>query len=178
MKPVNHLSEAEFAELVTRALALPDAPAAAVRAAMDLFQPAPVVRPSDVVEALWRKVTAVLAFDSWTMAEPALGLRAGASDTRHLLFSAGGRDIDVRIVPATNGYTLAGQVLGPDDQGVIELSPHSGAGAEDGEPRSVALDFLGEFRLDGVRRGRYQLTLRTGREEIVVSPIEVGARGM
>ena len=33
---------------------------------------------------------------------------------------------------------------------------------------------MGEFRLEGIRRGTYVLTLRLGEDEIVLPPIDVG----
>ncbi len=38
------------------------------------------------------------------------------------------------------------------------------------------LDALGEFRLDGLERGSYLLTLRVGTDEIVLPPILIGER--
>ena len=44
-----------------------------------------------------RLVQAVLSFDSWAQPVLAAGVRSGATDTRHLLFNAQGRDVDLRI---------------------------------------------------------------------------------
>ena len=182
MKPVHSLSDDEFVHLVQRALALPDAPQRLVRAAIGLW---PAARPSalkSMADSALRLVAAALSFDSWSRPATALGMRAGASDTRHLLFSAMGRDIDLRITPAADHYALTGQILGPDDAGRVELAlqPDAGSAPPDvlGAPgaRIAALDALGEFRLDGVRGGTYRVTLRLGGDEIVLPPIEVGAR--
>lgn len=172
MKPVDSLSDDEFAQLVQAAAALPEAPPRFVRAAIDLW-PAPA--PASVKEvslAAWRLVAAALNFDT----AAAMGLRAGASDTRHLLFSAMGRDIDLRISPAADHFALTGQVLGPDEQGVIELAAQPGGDAESVFARIASLDERGAFRLDGVLGGTYRLTLRMGRDEIVLPPIVVGER--
>ena len=105
-----------------------------------------------------------------------MGMRSVASDTRHLLFSAQGRDIDLRISPAADQFALTGQILGPDEAGVIELAARAHDGQKASGARIVPLDALGEFRLDGVPGGTYQMTLRMGGDEIVLPPIEVGCR--
>ena len=179
MKPVHSLSDDEFVHLVQRAVALPDAPQPLVRAAIELW---PAARPSalkGMADSALRLVAAALSFDSWSRPATALGMRAGASDTRHLLFSAMGRDIDLRITPAADHYALTGQILGPDDAGRVELALQADAGSappDGADARVAALDSLGEFRLDGVRRGTYRVTLHLGGDEIVLPPIEVGAR--
>ena len=174
MKPVDSLSDDEFAQLVQRAVALPDAPPTLVRAAIGLW---PAARPAtlrSVADAALRLVHAVLSFDSWAQPALASGMRAGASDTRHLLFSAMGRDIDLRISPAAGRFALTGQILGPDEAGRIELAAQSGGAADHADAQVARLDELGEFRLDGVRGGTYRLTLRMGGDEIVLPPIVVG----
>ena len=176
MKPIDSLNDDEFANLVQRAVALPDAPPLLTRAAVDLW---PASRPAaltSVAQAAVRLVVAVLSFDSWARPPVALGLRSVASDTRHLLFSAMGRDIDLRISPAADHFALTGQILGPDTSGVVELVTQSGDGLGGSASFIAPLDDLGEFRLDGVRGGTYRLLLRMGCDEIALPPIEVGAR--
>ena len=65
-----------------------------------------------------------------------------------------GRDIDLRISPAAEHFALSGQILGPDEPGVVELAarPARSAHRRRTTPRSTT---LGEFRLDGVRGGTY-----------------------
>ena len=95
MKPVQSLSDDEFVQMVQRAVALPDAPPELVSAAIGLWPAA--AQPSTVkgvAQAALRLVSAVLSFDSWAQSTVAMGVRGGVSDTRHLLFSAQGRDID------------------------------------------------------------------------------------
>ena len=93
------------------------------------------------------------------------------ADTRHLLFSAMGRDIDLRIAPAEELFALSGQILGPDEAGRVEVNA---AGSAD--KRVASIDDLGEFRVDGLPKGTYLLTLRMGSDEIALPPIEVGKR--
>lgn len=172
MKPVDSLSDDAFGQRLQQALkALPDAPLALQRAAIGLWPAAPPALQA-AARALLRQVVAALSFDSWAAA-PALahGMRSLRSPTRHLLYSAQGRDIDLRIAPAAGAFSLAGQILGPDDAGTVTLC---GLDADGGEAQSVALDALGEFRIDGVAPGRYRLTLTMGGDELVLAPLEVG----
>jgi len=123
-----------------------------------------------------RRVTALLSFDSWVVAPHALGVRAVPSDTRHLLFTANGRDIDVRIAPAGGHFALTGQILGPDESGLVELTAASDEATGTPGAHVATLDPMGEFRLDGIRRGIYVMTLRLSGDEIVLPPIDVGER--
>ena len=176
MKPVESLSDDEFVHLVQRAVSLPDAPPLLVRAAIDLWPAAQSSALKSVAQAALRLVTAVLSFDSWAQSGVASGMRSGASDTRHLLFTAQGRDIDLRISPAADRFALTGQVLGPDESGLVELKTQPWDEAGGSGARVATLDDLGEFRLDGVLGGTYRLTLRMGGDEIVLPPIVVGER--
>jgi hypothetical protein len=172
MKPIDQLTDEELALLAQRAAALPDAPAALLAAAHALMpEPPPKTTLPELARAATRLLAASLKFDSWAGAPLAFGMRALPADTRHLLFSAMGRDIDLRITPADESFALVGQILGPDESGRVELSCGGGA-----SKRVAAIDDLGEFRLDGIDRGTYLLTLRMGNDEIALPPIEVGGR--
>jgi hypothetical protein len=176
MKPLDRLSEDEFARLVQQAAALPDAPPALLRAAIDLWQAAQPSPLQSAAQEVLRRVTALLTFDSWAPAPLAFGVRAVPSDTRHLLFTAKGRDIDVRVVPTAGHFALTGQLLGPDETGMVQLTAASNDGTETPGAHVAAVGFLGEFRLDGIRGGTYVLTLRLSGDEIVLPPIHVGER--
>lgn len=155
--------------------ALPDVPPALEQRALALFTAARAASPAQqmaqAVQALLRPLTAWLTFDSWAASPLALGMRSLRSPTRHLLFSAEGRDIDLRIVPSAEEFALAGQILGPDESGQVHLLRLDDAAAT---PRTRALDDLGEFHLEGLAAGRYRLTLQLGGDEITLPPIEVG----
>jgi hypothetical protein len=124
-----------------------------------------------------RHVAAVLSFDSWAAPAVALGMRGQRVATRHLLFNAEGRDIDLRIAPsppvaagmAPVSFALSGQILGPDDSGELELARAGGPATQ-----RTALDAMGEFRLDDLAPGLYTLTLRLGDEQIVLPGLQVG----
>lgn len=121
-----------------------------------------------------RRVAAALNFDSRGTSAPAAGLRGSHAETRHLLFSAKGRDIDLRVAPLAEGYALSGQVLGPDEGGTIALAAQLRAGAPlPPPPRHAAIDALGEFHLEAIDPGTYVLTLQLGHDEIVLPPIEM-----
>lgn len=179
MKPVEQLKDDEFAQQVQRAMhLLPDAPAAWQQAAIDLWLAAPlpatrssVAQAASAATALLRFVAAALTFDSWAAAGPVHGVRSARNPTRHLLYSAQGRDIDLRITPSAEQFVLSGQILGPDESGRIELAATDAPATAS---HSGALDELGEFRLEGVPAGRYILTLHLGAQPIVVQPIDVG----
>lgn len=175
MKPIDSLSDDELARLVKRAAALPDASPAMLAAAFGLWPPARrATELRDAARAAVKLIVAVLSFDSWAQPAVATGLRAVASDTRHLLFSAKGRDIDLRINASAGRYALSGQVLGPDEAGRVVLSAHPVEASSPGQVRETSLDALGEFRLDGVQRGTYRMTLRMAGDDIVLPPIDVG----
>lgn len=168
-------TDSELEHLIGRAAALPDAPKDWVTRAVGQFGQR---RPdgASMVKALVNRFVAVLQFDSWAPTALPLAVRSMPSQTRHLLFSMQGRDIDLRITPAAEAYALAGQILGPDDAGSVELSRDTADTTLQDPLHTVRLDELGEFRLDGVPRGTYRLTLRVGRDEIALPPIAVGDR--
>lgn len=176
MRPVDTLSEVEFAELARRAANLPDAPQALIRAAIDLWPACPTVCMGDVARSALRLIQGALSFDSWRQPITAMGMRGASSDTRHLLFNAMGRDVDLRIHPEGGHFVISGQNLGPDDEGQIELTRHSGDEADGARGLVATFDELGEFRIRGVQAGTYRATLRVGDTAIVLPLIEVGVR--
>jgi hypothetical protein len=176
MKPLHDLSDAELAQWAHRALAMPDAPAAWISRAVAL-QPAgasPSAAVSDLLASGLRAVLATLRFDSWATPAAAFALRSGGSATRHLLFSAAGRDVDLRISPSGDGFQLSGQVLGPDDSGQLTLAYTADGHAGEAPERSTPVDEWGEFRLAGLPGGTCSLTLHLGGERIVLPPITLG----
>lgn len=180
MKPLPSLTDDEFAELARRASALPDAPPALVRRAIAAWNPAPSVSEAAAVlragaRAVLRQLAAVLTFDSWAASPLAAGLRGPGQTTRQLLFSADGRDVDLRISPAEdNRFVLTGQVFGPDDTGIARLQAHAADNASPAPEQQGLLDDMGEFRLPAVAAGRYVLSLQLGDDEIVLPPIDLG----
>lgn len=150
--------------------------AAARGAAGDDPPPAVVARIKALFRERRRKAAprlayAVLRFDSAHNA-PAFGLRSAPDLGRQLLLSAAGYDIDLRITPADERWSLMGQLLPgagapPADAGSIELL---GAG---GSVRAE-LSAPGEFALPAVRGGRYNMTITLPDSVIVIPGLELG----
>jgi hypothetical protein len=175
MKPIDQLSEAQWLELVHEAATMSDAPPSWVRSALQLWHAQGPARAalSEPAEPSLRRWVAALSFDSWAAPALAGGMRILASDVRHLLFTAGGRDIDLRVEPLAEAYAVSGQVLGPNGEGRVvlaEIAPGLAARAT----HVAALDELGEFRVEAVGQGSYLVTLRLHADEIVLPPIDIG----
>jgi hypothetical protein len=181
MKPLQNLSDDELSDRLRQALVgLPDAPVAWRAAATKLWPAAtPAQTIKGLVQGLVNRINAFLTFDSWAMPAIAHGMRSVSSPTRHLLFSTEGRDIDLRISPDSDAFTLTGQILGPDEVGTIELSSSGenlSVGAIVSPSYACSLDALGEFRIVGLSRGTYVMTLNMGDDQIVIPGVEVGDR--
>jgi hypothetical protein len=138
---------------------LEDAPEHLIQRAIDLWQPRAAAATAGGALRRW---IATLRFDSAAGDNLALGLRAsGASATRQMLFSAEGRDIDLRLEPlADRTWRISGQVLGPDAAGIAELR------CGDAVPQQVAWNELSEFEFEPVATGVCALTLRADGWEI------------
>jgi hypothetical protein len=165
LKPLAELSDEALARLAARSVReLPDAPPWLVESAMSMWR-APAAAPS-----LGRRIAAVLGFDSWAAA-PTLALRSAAVGTRQWLFTAGERDIDLRIAPVEGSaglYAVSGQLLGPGDDLIVSV-------AQGGAFRAVATpDGFGEFRVRPLEAGRYTLTLLVAGDQIELPEIDVG----
>jgi hypothetical protein len=170
MKPLDQIPDDVFERLLRHAVALPDAPPALLHRVRGLW---PAASAGGALQEAIRHVAALLNFDSWAPPAATAGVRAPRAATRHLLYSAEGRDIDLRIAPTGATFALTGQVLGPDESGEVELAPTSGATV-----RRAAVDALGEFRIEEVGAGDYGVTLRLGGDEIVLPMLRVGASAM
>ena len=178
MTPVPPPAEDPFSQQVRRSLhALPDVPPALQRAAIGLWPAAGRAHPAAALaRAVLVRISALLSFDSWAAAAGAPSVRSLRSATRHLLFAAQGRDIDLRIAPtpaapSNIAFCLTGQVLGPDETGAVLLTRIDPPGAA---PRHAVLDGLGEFRIDAVPAGAYRLTLHLGPDAIDLPVLQVG----
>jgi anti-sigma factor RsiW len=138
-----------------------DVPAPVVDRAVALFRTryshAPVVR---------RRLLAALRFDSWHTLLQA-GLRGGTRSERQLLFAAESFDIDVRITRAGEVWTVAGQVLGPEQGGQVVLKGASGS-------LQGALTELSEFKLSPVLPDIYTLLVQLPSVEVEITGLEVG----
>jgi len=142
-----------------------DASAPVIARAVRLFQ----ARAEQAAPALnlRERVLAVLRFDS-AQRPLALGLRAGQAAARQLLFSAGERDLDVRLTRAGDAWVVSGQILGPEASGEVELRG-------DASCVLAALNDLSEFALPPIPAGRYALLLHLADVEVEITDLEVGA---
>jgi hypothetical protein len=169
--PLLALNDEALVARLPQAAALPDAPLAWRTRAMAAWRtPAPSL--GEQVQALRQRILAALSFDSWAGAPLAAGLRSTGSATRQLVFSAEGRDVDLRITPQGAVFSIRGQVLGPDDAGTVALAPEPGSAGTAHPP--CPLDELGEFHLGSVAPGRYSLHLLLAAHEIVLPAFDVG----
>lgn len=169
MKPIEERPEDEFNRLLIQLASTRSEPRPA---RVDRFSHWPL---GQGLRQVLQRVVAALRFDSRGTQAQQAGLRGNLTDTRHLLFSAKGRDIDLRVVSAGSGFELSGQVLGPDEGGRVALAAHLRASSRPPPPtRHASIDPLGEFHLDDIDEGTYVLTLLLGSDEIVLPPIEMG----
>lgn len=148
---------------------LEDAPESLIQRVLALMPadaPAPLPSWRELGAGL-RRVLAALVLDTADAPAPALGLRSRAAGVRQLLFSAEGRDIDLRVTPVVVGagrWMLVGQVLGPDLAGRVLLCAVPTLPLPPGEApdqHAATLDELAEFRFGPVPAGRWQLVLVT-----------------
>lgn len=169
--PLLALSDEALAQRLPQAAALPDAPPAWRARAVAAW------RTPVTLGALRQRLLAVLSFDSWATAPLAAGLRSTGSATRQLVFSAEGRDVDLRITPQGTQFAIRGQVLGPDERGSVALACEAPeAPAQQPPQQQCMLDDLGEFHLGSVAAGRYSLRLLLPGHEILLPPFDVGVQ--
>lgn len=138
-----------------------DAPPAVIARARRLFQPRAVSVPTGR-----RRIAALLQFDS--LQRPlALGVRSAQPATRQLLLKAESFDLDVRITPTRAAWQVAGQVLGLEASGQVELQ---------GDTATVQADLndLGEFSLPPVPSGSYNLLLHLADLDVDLPTLYIG----
>lgn len=157
-------SDEDLAAALRASRAMHDAPEALVQRALDLWSTAPAARPQAAaaaaptgLPAVLRRLVATLAFDSLGLQPQAAGLRSGAPATgRQMLYTAEGRDIDLRIAGAEDGlhWLISGQVLGPEQEGSAALQPAAGAAGQ-----VLPWNELAEFHFAPVAAGPCTLVL-------------------
>jgi hypothetical protein len=176
MKPLAGLSDDELGALIRRQhQLLPDAPLAVQQSLIALWHSSPLAGGQAArAPKVLRQIAALLSFDSWSVPMLEHGVRSPPSPTRHLLYSAAGRDVDLRISALAESYSLYGQVLGPDESGSVELSAPQSATESTQRVHVAELNALGEFHIDGLHQGRYRLTLRMGGDQIELPQFDVG----
>jgi hypothetical protein len=161
-----HDTDAELEAALRRSRVLEDAPEHLIQKALDLWQPRTAGRAAPG-GGLRRRLAALLSFDSAGLTPQAAGLRSAGDDTRQMLFSAEGRDVDLRIGPMSGaGWQVGGQILGPDETGTVELS----CGDFHAE---TPWNELSEFRFDAVPAGTCRLTLRSADWELELPGLQI-----
>lgn len=161
-----HDTDTELEAALKASRTLVDAPEHVIQRAIDVFaarSAAPAPRPA----GLRQRLQALLSFDSAGLSPAAAGVRSAGGGTRQVLFSAEGRDIDLRIGPSSAaGWQVSGQILGPDEIGTVELRC--------GEFQArTAWNELSEFRFDGVPGGTCQLTLHSDDWQLDLPDVQI-----
>jgi hypothetical protein len=167
MKPIS-LTDDVLIEALRAESTQMDAPEHVIQRAFTIWRP----KTAAASQTLLSKVFAVLKFDSLAASPVSLGVRSIGSTTRQMLFSAEGRDIDVRVAPRSMGNTrkwdIIGQVLGPDDNGSVSLRSSS-------REWSANLNDLSEFHIEDVPEGEYQLMVMLNGSVIVLPDLKIPA---
>ncbi|MCE2914212.1 MAG: hypothetical protein ACOVOT_08325 [Rubrivivax sp.] len=168
-------SDERFASTLAASRGLFDAPEAVIERAISVFAARTPQAATPDTPGLLRRIVATLRLDTALTPAASLGLRSvGGTAVRQMLFSAEGRDIDLRLMPLpphfpvageARRWRLSGQVLGPDSNGQAVLR-----GAV--EHHAVDWNELSEFSFDTSLTGPLVLTLRSGDWEIELPPIE------
>jgi anti-sigma factor RsiW len=145
-----------------------DAPAELVSSVVRMFRARQAQREEP---GLLRRLVAALTFDSSSL-QPAFGVRSGqAAPARQMLFSAGDLDVDLRLAPGGEGWTVSGQVLGPCEGGEVELVDAEGSTAA-----RATLNELCEFTLlPPTPDGTYALRLRLDGAEVEIPELSLKA---
>lgn len=155
---------------------LVDAPEALIQRVVSLFQAVP--RPA--ARAGLPRWRAVLQFDSGLASPLAFGMRSATAEVRQLLYSLQGCDVDLRVAredsAGQGGFSLSGQLLGPDSQGVVvaELGQGDAADGQATPTLRAALNELGEFRLPPLAAGDWRLSLELADKTIELPPLQLG----
>jgi hypothetical protein len=169
MSPTPAPDDAALERLLRDSRRLEDAPESVIQRAIGVWTARPGAAPGAVpAGGVLRRLAAALSFDSLGLAPQAAGVRSAGSDgLRQLLFTADGRDIDLRLERSADGrhWTVSGQVLGPDLQGRALLR---GAAFT----REASWDELAEFRFDAVPAGAVTLELQ-GQDWVLELPLDL-----
>jgi len=160
------LAELEHLIGLMRTDASEDAPPSVIDRAVKLFRSRR--EPESASSGLRRRILAVLHFDSIGLA-PAFGVRSGTPGARQFLFHAGVDEIDLRIEPTGQVWTVSGQVLG--ESGASGIAVLQGAAGTS----QAALNELSEFILPPVEAGTYKLTLNLTNIDVEIDEIRIGS---
>jgi hypothetical protein len=141
-----------------------EAPLEALNFARNLFRTGKRFTPRSPAAS---RIFATLKLDVAPFA-PVFGERsANASAERQMLFEAGEYDVDLRIRANDKGFNIAGQILG-ELSGQISLKLQSADFT-----RETSVSEIGEFKIENVPAGNYELILQIGEAEIIISDLTV-----
>jgi hypothetical protein len=140
-----------------------DAPADSVRWASNLFR----TRAVESKPSLIKKLAAVFQMEI-APNKPALGERSAATSTvRQILYSAGDNAIDIRIERTKKGFSVHGQILGTD------FADASVRMAGESKTFEASVDGAGEFRLESIPAGTYEITIHNAAVEITLKAFDI-----
>jgi hypothetical protein len=159
--------DAATAALLRRA-ARDEAPPAAVRARAVALRGGAAHSLASAAGALMRRVVAIAVVSgSGGGFAPAYGVRGAAAPGRQWLFRADECEIDLRIAPRGERWSVAGQVFGASQCVRVEL-------ASAGHQASAPLGPTREFGFVDLPPGLYSLTLKGGDVEVVIPQVDIG----
>lgn len=149
------------------------------RKAVSLFAEARQAAAERGLRGLVSRLRAALVFDSLSGGGETVFARGGApAATRQLLYSAAPFDVDMLISGAAPGrsLTVAGQVLASGEEAFEEVGSLTVELVSGGQVRHTATTSeFGEFSIEGVEPGTYDIRLAGAGREIVVdgAPVSV-----
>jgi hypothetical protein len=142
-----------------------DAPADAVKWTKNLFRTRAVEPKKSLVERVFGVLQVDLAPNKAVFGERSA---SSAQQTRQMLFSAGGNQIDLRIAQVNKGFKVTGQILGEDFAGAeVKLFDTE-------KTFTVKSNELSEFSFEKISKGTYTLSLIFKDKEIIIENIIIG----
>lgn len=131
-----------------------DAPKDSIKWAKNLFK----TRIAQPKKSILKKVLTVLQVDL-APNQAAYGERSvGSAQSRQMLFQAGENALDIRIAETKHGFEIYGQILGKGfERGTVKVGDFE-----------TNTNELGEFKLSGIPKGDYSLTVQNNENEITV----------
>lgn len=151
-----------------------------LRKAIDAFADAKAAAARRGVRGIVARIRAALVFDSFGGAtDDAVPARSAHVASRQLLYSAVPYDVDLFVAEGSSRRSLAvsGQVLPVDGDDFESVRGLTVTIEREGEPMaSVETSELGEFAVDGIAPGVYDVRLANDDREIVIwhTPLSLG----
>ncbi len=133
-------------------------PQAVTAGILNIYQRKPVV---ETVPVKRHHGLASLIFDDWTMA---LNERHTGLDKRQMLFRVDGFDVDLRLELIGENCRFTGQVFPEIAGSIVEISCV-------GHNARAELNEFGEFELDPVPQGIYDIRIVADDDEIIIEKI-------